>query len=123
MTSDCDGTTLGTYSVANPSSIAFDGANIWVVNQTDSTVSKLRASDGSLQGTYNVPGSTPVSIAFDGANVWIVNSTSNTVSEMRVSDGSIVGTFNTGSNPAAVAFDGANIWVTNNSASGSVSKF
>ena len=29
-----------------PEGVAFDGANIWVANSDDDTVSKLRASDG-----------------------------------------------------------------------------
>ncbi len=37
-----------------PRGVAFDGANIWVTNYFDDTVTKLRASDGDLQGTFNV---------------------------------------------------------------------
>ena len=34
--------------------VAFDGANIWVANGGSNTVTKLRASDGALQGTFSV---------------------------------------------------------------------
>ena len=34
--------------------IAFDGVNIWVANYGSNNVSKLRASDGALLGTYAV---------------------------------------------------------------------
>jgi len=59
--------------------VAFDGANIWVTNWGDGTVSKLRASDGANLGTFAVGGD-PNGVAFDGANIWVTNS--GTVSKM-----------------------------------------
>jgi DNA-binding beta-propeller fold protein YncE len=35
-------------------------------------VTKLRASDGTVLGTFAV-GSNPVGVAFDGANIWVGN--------------------------------------------------
>jgi DNA-binding beta-propeller fold protein YncE len=61
--------------------IAFDGANIWVTNSGDRTVSKLRTSDGKVLGTFTV-GSDIEGLAFDGANIWVANSGSNTVSKL-----------------------------------------
>ena len=58
--------------------IAFDGANVWVTNFISATVTKLRASDGALQGTYP-SGSNPFFIAFDGVHIWITNHSSSTV--------------------------------------------
>ena len=52
--------------------IAFDGANIWVSNSESNSVSKLRASDGSIVGTYSV-GANPLELAFDGTNIWVAN--------------------------------------------------
>ncbi|WP_303855921.1 YncE family protein, partial [Salinicola salarius] len=46
-----------------PNGVAFDGENIWVTNNFDDTVTKLRASDGDLQGTFNV-GDGPYGVAF-----------------------------------------------------------
>jgi len=51
-----------------PTYLAFDGANIWVTNGSDGAVTKLRAADGALQGTFFV-GSDPQWITFDGANI------------------------------------------------------
>jgi hypothetical protein len=39
---------------SEPSGVAFDGANIWVANQNSNNVTKLRASDGKLLGTFAV---------------------------------------------------------------------
>ena len=60
--------------------MAFDGANIWVANSAG-TVTKLRASDGAVLGTFAV-GTQPYGVAFDGANVWVTNNGSNTVSKL-----------------------------------------
>ena len=66
----------------NPRRLAFDGANIWVANAFDDTVSKLRASDGvEAAGSPFPVGSDPLAVAFDGANIWVANSTDNTVSK------------------------------------------
>src|SRR5436853_459537 len=37
-----------------PNALVFDGANIWVVSKYNSTVTKLRASDGANEGTFAV---------------------------------------------------------------------
>src|SRR5437762_1056318 len=56
----------------SPVYLAFDGANIWVTNSDDNTVTKLRASDGAPQGTFAV-GDVPAFITFDGENIWVGN--------------------------------------------------
>jgi DNA-binding beta-propeller fold protein YncE len=77
---------LGSFAVGSfPRGIAFDGANIWVANggSTSNSVTKLRASDGVLQGTFPV-GATPQAVAFDGANMWVTNGSSNNVVKLPV---------------------------------------
>jgi hypothetical protein len=37
-----------------PLSVAFDGANIWLTNAHGNAVTKLRASDGAVLGTFPV---------------------------------------------------------------------
>src|SRR5262249_31445547 len=68
-----DAFTIEAFPVGRcPRGMVSDGANIWVANLCDDTVSKLRASDGTLLGTF-ATGSYPVAVAFDGANIWITN--------------------------------------------------
>jgi hypothetical protein len=95
-----------------PDHLVFDGANIWVTNTGDDTVTKLRASDGTNLGTFPV-GDYPRWITFDGASIWVVNIHSNNVTKLRASDGVVLGTFAVGSFPEGIAYDGANIWVAN----------
>ena len=96
-----------------PVGIAFDGANIWVVNNLDNTVTKLRANDGTVLGIFN-SGNFPREIVFDGANIWVSNGNNSSVTKLRASDGAMLGTFSVGQDPERMAFDGTNIWVANN---------
>jgi len=52
--------------------VVFDGANIWVANQSSNNVTKLRASDGAVLGTF-AAGAGARGIAFDGASIWVAN--------------------------------------------------
>ena len=87
---------LGTFNtgqsvVSTPEGLAFDGANIWVANAYDDTVTKLRASDGALLGTFAV-GDFPTDVLFDGANIWVISSTlDGTIAKLRPSDGALLG--------------------------------
>jgi YVTN family beta-propeller protein len=75
------------YSVGSrPTSICFDGANIWVTNYGSDNVTKLDAVYGNVLGTYNV-GSEPQGICFDGASIWVNNQGSNNVTRLNAADG------------------------------------
>jgi streptogramin lyase len=50
----------------NPYGIAFDGPNVWVTNNGDGTVSKLRPSDGKVLLQRNVSNLPIQGLAFDG---------------------------------------------------------
>jgi hypothetical protein len=70
------------YAVGiHPWGVCSDGANIWVSDAGSNTVTKLKASDGSLVGTYAV-GTNPVGICFDGVYIWVTNFGSNTVTKL-----------------------------------------
>ena len=100
------------FPVGNqPYGMCFDGENIWVANNSDNTVSKIRASDGSSLGTFSAAGA--IGLAFDGANVWVTSVTGNVVYKLRASDGKALGSFPTGKGPFWPAFDGQNVWIPN----------
>jgi len=108
-----DGVMVGGFPVGvSPKNTAFDGANIWVTHGSHS-VTKLRANDGAVLGTFSVGSaiSSPSGIAFDGANIWVANTADNTVTKLRASDGVTLGTFNVAERPRKIAFDGANVWI------------
>src|SRR5208282_5929591 len=89
-----------------------DGRSIWVAIGSNNTVTKVRASDGAVLGTF-VAGKDPRGVALDGDNIWVANLGDNTVRKLRASDGSGLGLYHVGSEPNGIAFDGANIWVAN----------
>jgi uncharacterized protein (TIGR03437 family) len=100
--------------------LVFDGANIWVTNYQNRSVTKLLASSGAVVGTYPV-GVYPDGIAFDGANIWVANQNDGTVTKLLASTGATVGTYPVGTSPQGVTFGGASVWVANG-ASNSVTK-
>src|SRR2546423_10003381 len=108
------GATVQTFPVGiEPSALAFDGANIWVVSQYSGSVTKLRASDGANQGTFAV-GRGPQYAAYDGANIWVSSLYDATVTKLRASDGALLGTYVVGedANRAnGLGFDGPYMWV------------
>jgi outer membrane lipoprotein-sorting protein len=96
----------------DPRGIAFDGANMWIADNGANSVTKLRASDGTILGTF-VVGDHPIGVAFDGSSIWVTGGSSNTLTKLRASDGTNLGAFPVGSGPFALAFDGTNIWSVN----------
>jgi hypothetical protein len=96
-----------------PYALTYDGANIWTANFGSWDVTKLRASDGTVQGTFSVGGINPSNLTFDGANIWTTNEGTNTVTKLRASDGAPLGIFPVGTAPVGIAYDGANLWVSN----------
>jgi hypothetical protein len=99
----------------NPTSMVFDGTNIWVGNSSNNSLAKIRASDGTTLGIFNV-GQQVNKLAFDGANIWVANAGPGTVTKIRASDGANLGSFPAGPGADGVAYDGANLWISNPSA-------
>src|SRR6202035_3883971 len=55
---------------SQPYGLCFDGANLWAANFGGNTVTKVRANDGAVLGTFTV-GSQPYGVTYDGASVWV----------------------------------------------------
>jgi hypothetical protein len=105
-----DGAVLGTFNVGgSPVGIAFDGANIWVANRGDGTVTELRASDGKVLGTFSAPDG-PYGVAFDGTYIWLSGDLFTQI--LRPKDGSLVAQWKINTT-TGIAFDGAHIWISN----------
>ena len=66
---------------ANPREVAFDGANIWVVNRNGISVTKINPATGATIGTF-ATGNIPNGLAFDGTSIWIANFGSDIVSKI-----------------------------------------
>jgi len=95
----------------SPWGLTFDGANIWTASLTSPNVTKLRASDGALLGTFEAGGTTAWA-AFDGENIWVTNFNDGQVSKLRASDGVLLDNFVVGFGPSGIISDGnGNVWV------------
>ena len=107
------GGSSGVFPVGNgPTSLAFDGTNIWVANADSDTVQKINPATGSVSSPFPA-GANPIALAFDGANLWVANFLSNLVQRIDPATGIITASVQVGNNPIALAFDGANLWVAN----------
>lgn len=95
-----------------PSSVAFDGFDLWVVNYDSGTAAKHQPSDGTTYGSVPV-GNGPADLAFDGLGMWVANSLDDTVVRLRATDGLVLGTYGVGDNPVSLCFDGSSVWVAN----------
>jgi DNA-binding beta-propeller fold protein YncE len=60
---------------------ATPSVHVWVTNNHEHRVIKLRLGDGKVIGGASV-GQFPLGIAFDGANIWVANTADNTVSKL-----------------------------------------
>jgi len=103
---------VATYTVpGSPTAFAFDGQNMWVASGIG-RVSKLRASDGQLLGSYPTT-RLPVGLAFDGENIGRLTLLTISWSNTGASDGTPLGVYTIGPGPTEVIFDGTNLWVAN----------
>ncbi|HWZ84211.1 MAG TPA: hypothetical protein VNW47_16405 [Terriglobales bacterium] len=93
----------------NPVAMAYDGANLWVVNQDSNTVTKVRGWDATVLGTFAV-GTSPSAIAFDGTTMWVTSQGGNSITRLNLNGGKVAGY--KVSSPTAIAFDGVDMWVT-----------
>jgi hypothetical protein len=115
---DSAGAILQTVTVgSSPRVPAFDGTNIWVPNNSSSSVSVVRASSGAVLQTLTGNGlNGPVEAAFDGQRVMVTNDSGNSVSLWKAADLTALGSFATGSSthPFGVCSDGINFWIALN---------
>ena len=98
---------------AGPTALAFDGAHSWVGSASARSVSKLRASDGVVLGSWAVPGR-PDALAIEGSHVWVASNEldASRLLKMRLGDGALVASVAFQSDLKYLVYDGANVWVT-----------
>lgn len=102
-----------TDGLADPSSLLYDGAHIWVTSYNNG-LHRLKR-DGSIGLTVPGPGfAHPV---FDGTNIWVPGLSADSVTVVRAATGAIVATLSGNGLrfPTNTAFDGQRILVTNQS--------
>lgn len=110
-----DGLVVQSFSTgfSNLQGILYDGANIWVTDNTQHTLKKLDGSGNIIQSVAT--GLQPFYPVFDGSNIWVPNASSDSVTVVRAATGQIIASLSgNGLNvPVSAAFDGERILVTN----------
>jgi len=101
LVSECVTATVNVGS--RPTDMAFDGTNIWVVDSSDATVTKVNLDTNEIFLAIQLEGS-PSNVIFDGANIWVGGSILHKINpSLNVVD--IIET-----EAANLVFDGKHIW-------------
>lgn len=114
------GTNLGLTSVgATPKGVKSDGADLWVANSGEGTVSRVRASDGRLLETWSgAPGARAVLVAMGKVFVTesFLSSGGNRLYQIdpTLAPGAVATlTSGLGGGVTGIAYDGQRIWTAN----------
>jgi hypothetical protein len=115
---DGTGTIIQSVTVgAGPGIPVFDGANIWVPNLTDNSITVVQASSGNVVATIGTDVNNhlnfPSVASFDGERVLVTNEGGNSVTLFKAADLSLIANITTGAlaSPFAACSDGINFWV------------
>jgi len=121
---DANGSVLQTVPAGvGPDNPLFDGANIWVPNQTVDTVTVIHPATASVLATLTGNGlSRPFAAAFDGERI-VVTNLDGSVSLWRSADLAPLGSVPMGPGPVGVCSDGINFWVTLYDSPGGLARF
>lgn len=117
-------TVLGLTTVGNaPQLLASDGADIWVANNGDASVSRVRASDGKLLETWT--GATAAEGVLVAMGRILVTGLGNPGKLYSIDPSQPAGAVTTvasnlGIDPFGIAFDGTRVWTANNGGSFSI---
>jgi hypothetical protein len=101
---------------ASPLLVKSDGADLWVANSGNATVSRVRASDGRLIETWT-GASTAEGVLVAMGKVFVTGRTSPgnlyQIDPTQAAGAVTTVTSNLGTAPAGIAFDGQRIWTAN----------
>ena len=103
----------------SPMGILYDGANVWVTDNSAGTLMKLGVT-GTILQTVTLGGN-PAYPVFDGTNIWVpVGGSGTSVAVVRASSGAVLATLtgNGLAKPMQAAFDGQRVLVTDNFGAG-----
>lgn len=100
-------TTVGDY----PRDVKSDGADLWVKGVGSDTVTRVRASDSKVLGTWTVPGAYDVLIA--NGRVYVTGGLSHlyAIDPESAPGAALTLSSNLGASPRRMAFDGKKIWI------------
>ena len=101
----------------SPREAVYDGANIWVPNVGDNSITVVQASTGAIVATIASNPTNklnaPTSASFDGERILVTNTTGDSVVAFRAADLSFIANVDVeaASGPQGACSDGVNFWV------------
>jgi hypothetical protein len=106
--------TATTQVGSNPLFVQSDGADLWVANHDSNTVSRVRASDGKLLGTWSgATEATAVLVA--RGRIFVTGNTAPgrlySIDPTQSAGAVTLVTDDLGSSPRGIAYDGSRIWI------------
>jgi YVTN family beta-propeller protein len=110
-------TTVPTGAGAEGIDVSADGAEIWVTNRDDDTISIVDAATLEVIETLDAGGAMPIRAKFsaDGAEVWVSNARSGTVTVFDAASRELIATIEVGAVPVGLLMspDGGRVFVAN----------
>ncbi|MEO8359516.1 MAG: protein kinase [Vicinamibacteria bacterium] len=99
-----------------PDGIVFQEDNVWVANRDSNNLTRIRARDGEITGTFAV-GEWPGPITWDGQAIWVANhkwltNDHSTLMRLDPIDGRVLNTYKLPGQPVCVTADQNFLWVT-----------
>jgi len=103
-----------TVPYSNPTSIAFDGKNLWITDWVTQSFYQHNIDKMlSMAQTYYIQDSHPTGVTFDGKYLWSSNSWESVVNKHKLDKSlTIIETYQTpGPEPSGLYWDGVYLWI------------
>src|SRR5690606_39837680 len=94
--------------------MAWDGTNLWNVDNTTGKLYKLDPEDGSTLDSFNEPGTSSRGLTWDGEALWVSDIATDLLYRVDPDDGSTLDTLDvfSGENKGGLAWDGSHLWIS-----------
>ncbi len=95
---------------AGPWGMAWDGANLWIVDHDTDRIYEVTTT-GTVLSSFAAPSSDAKGLTWDGTNFWITDIVTDLIYEVTTT-GTVLDSFPAvGGNPQGLTWDGVNLWV------------
>ena len=114
--------TIDLTNVAKPSTLFFDGTDMWAAASPGSGVELLKMTTaGAIEASYPLPSTcTPTALLTIPSNLFVSCGSSGELLKLKVTTGDLVSRFQLGSGTQGLAFDGSSIWIATSGSSGAL---
>jgi YVTN family beta-propeller protein len=98
---------------ASPAAIAVGFEALWVANEGDDTVTRIRFDPNGTSTRADFPvGDGPIDVAVGEGGIWVASKLDRTVTRLDPATGKIIATIELGNEPQRLAAGGGAVWVS-----------